>query len=95
MVVKEILKDKEVILVMIKCLFRGIKLYLKTGVWQPHQYEEIGRRKGEIVITNKKGFRVSHNTVHDEDEEVHMNCTVITHVCKCCGHERVVWYQNR
>lgn len=75
----------------ITCYIKAIMLYLKTGAWQPHTYQDVSKER-RIIITTKRGFRISNSTAHNKNEIVHPNAVVIKRKCKNCGYENTYWY---
>lgn len=77
----------------IGCYIKAIPLYIRTGVWSPHMYEEVSRDQ-KIVISTDHGFRISDNLTHAKHETVHPKAMVIKNKCRCCGHEDISWYDR-
>lgn len=75
------------------CYLKAIPFYIKSGVWCPHIYEEVGKNKG-IVIASKNKFRVSNDLLHEQNETVHPHAIIIKNRCVCCGYEEFSWYDS-
>ena len=76
------------------CWLEAIPYWLTTGIWMPHNYIEESNFNA-IVISNKRGFRISNDYVHRENERVHPNATVIKIKCKCCVKTKTGWYVGK
>ncbi|MCM1045264.1 MAG: hypothetical protein NC417_07115 [Candidatus Gastranaerophilales bacterium] len=75
------------------CYIKAIPLYLRTGVWSPHMYEEISREQG-IIISTDHGFRISDILAHKDNEKVHPKAVIIKNKCVYCGHKDISWYDR-
>lgn len=77
----------------LRCYITAALLYIRSGVWSPHIYEEVSKEQ-KIVIATNHGFRISDNLIHAEWETVHPKALVIKSKCRCCGHEDLSWYDR-
>lgn len=75
------------------CYLKAIPFFIKSGVWCPHIYHEESKENA-IIISTDNGFRVSNNWLHDDNEMVHKNATLIRSKCIHCGKEELSWYDK-
>lgn len=75
------------------CYLKAIPFFIKSGIWCPHVYKEVGMDKG-IVIARQNNFRISNNLIHNNGETVYPHATIIRNKCIYCGHEDLSWYDN-
>lgn len=75
------------------CQLRAIPFFLKTGLYIPHVYVETERYQTNVFAT-KNGFRESSDYLHAENEESHLNATVIVMKCKYCGKKDKMWFDR-
>lgn len=66
------------------CWFKAIPNFIKTGIWNPHVYKHVETVTGNLIIS-KDGMRLVNNYLHDTDESLIQNITVISYRCKCGG----------
>ena len=75
------------------CWIKAIPLFIKSGVWCPHLYNE-GTCESTIIISTKNGFRVSDNYIHKPHETVHPKATLIRSKCFYCVIEDLSWFDG-
>lgn len=75
------------------CYLRAVPFFLKSGIWCPHIYKDESKEKA-IIISTDNGFRVSNNWLHNDNERVHTNATLIRSRCIHCGKEELSWYDK-
>lgn len=75
------------------CYIKAIPLYIKCGVWSPHIYKEETREQA-IIISTENSFRVSKSFIHNDEEIVHPNATLIKNKCIYCGKENFSWFDR-
>lgn len=78
----------------ILCWLKAIPSWVRCGKWYPHTYKEVSREPA-IIITNEYGFRVSDNYIHENNETVHKDATLIVSKCKYCGKEELSWVKGK
>lgn len=74
----------------LRCWITAIPFWIKTGEWIPHLYREDSSEKC-IIIASDTSFRVSKNYIHNENERVYPNATLIRAKCVHCGKELLSW----
>jgi uncharacterized membrane-anchored protein len=75
------------------CYIKALLYWFSSGIFIPHVYEEIERRK-TIVISTDTSFRESDSLEHLPYETVHRNSTVILNKCKHCGKLDLEWFEG-
>lgn len=77
------------------CYLRAFIDYLRSGVYVPHLFTEVGREENKIIFSTDSSFRVSENYNHLPNEKLHLNSTVITCKCKYCGKLMYEWFSGK
>jgi len=76
----------------LKCVFQGLKMWVRCGEYIPHIYKDTYEKA--IIISSDTGFRVSTNFIHSGAETVHKDACLIRSKCIYCGKESLGWYSN-
>lgn len=77
----------------IKCIIKAIPLFIKSGEFVPHLYEEKERYTANIFYTDH-GFRIAGSLNHAPDEHFVRNAILIGCECKRCGRKMMEWQRN-
>ena len=75
------------------CWLKAVPFWIKTGEWISHLYKEDSHERC-IIISTDNTFRVSKDYIHNENETVHPNATLVRAKCVHCGKELLSWFDG-